>query len=74
MTTSYETPSELIDVAEVAILAGELFKNDTDAAKAWMNESNELLFNDTPYELCLRGEAGFLINWLRDRLGKEEVK
>lgn len=66
----YDRPEELADLAEVSMLVHELFKNDTEAAKEWMDEPNELLFHSTPYEVCVSGEAEHLINWLRGRLGK----
>lgn len=52
----------------MSILIGELFENDTEAAKQWMIEPNTLLFGRTPIEVCLTGEGEYLMEWIKNRL------
>lgn len=52
-------------------LAIELFNNDIENAINWFQAPNALLFGESPFEVCIRGEGKFLINWLMGRLGKE---
>ena len=32
---------------------------------------NAMLFGDTPFEVCMRGEGEKLIEWLNQRLGRK---
>lgn len=52
-------------------LAIELFDNKIEEAVNWFQTPNTLLFGESPFEVCIRGEGKFLINWLMGRLGKD---
>tara|TARA_Y100000768_G_C23986079_1_gene688910 strand:- start:590 stop:1006 length:417 start_codon:yes stop_codon:yes gene_type:complete len=52
-------------------LAVELFGDNTEEAVNWFQTPNTLLFGESPFEVCIRGEGKFLINWLMGRLGKD---
>ena len=52
-------------------LAVELFDNNIEEAVNWFQTPNTLLFGESPFEVCIRGEGKFLINWLMGRLGKD---
>lgn len=56
-------------------LAVELFDSNTDnnfeEAINWFQTPNTLLFGESPFEVCIRGEGKFLINWLMGKLGKD---
>jgi hypothetical protein len=67
----------LDDLMEVNTLACMLLTYDNPDAtvedvKDWMTSSNEFLFDDTPLEVCMRGDADTLIEWLRDRMGMKK--
>jgi len=51
----------------------ELFEGDKENAINWFNSPNTLLFGESPFEVCIRGEGKLLIKWLKDRLGKEDT-
>lgn len=51
----------------------ELFQGDKENAINWFNSPNTLLFGESPFEVCIRGEGKLLINWLKDRLGKDDA-
>ncbi len=51
-------------------LSIEVFKNNVEEAVNWFSTPNTLLFGESPFEVCIRGEGNFLINWLNTRLGK----
>ncbi len=50
-------------------LSTELF-NNKEFAINWFQTPNPLLFNESPHDVCIRGDGKFLITWLKDRLGK----
>ena len=52
-------------------LTVELFQGDVDKAINWFITPNEFTVGDSPFEVCLRGDGDFLINWLGGRLGKD---
>ncbi len=52
-------------------LAVELFGENTEKAVNWFQTPNTLLFGESPFEVCIRGEGKILINWLMGRLGKD---
>lgn len=52
-------------------LAVELFGDNTEEAVNWFQTPNTLLFGESPFEVCIRGEGKILINWLMGRLGKD---
>lgn len=52
-------------------LAIELFSDNTEEAVNWFQTPNTLLFGESPFEVCIRGEGKILINWLMGRLGKD---
>jgi len=62
----------LEEIVQTTILAVELFSNDYEAAQKWMTKDSELLFGKTPIEAIMSNDGKFLIQWLRDRLGKED--
>ena len=49
-------------------LAYELFQENEEDTKSWLMAPNSLLFGDTPFMVCLRGEGDKLIEWLNQRL------
>ena len=51
-------------------LAVELFDNNIEEAIKWFQIPNTLLFGESPFEVCIKGEGKFLIDWLMGRLGK----
>lgn len=52
-------------------LAVELFGDNIEEAVNWFQTPNTLLFGESPFEVCIRGEGKILINWLMGRLGKD---
>ena len=52
-------------------LTVELFQGDVEKAVGWFITANEFTDWDSPFEVCLRGDGDFLINWLGGRLGKD---
>ena len=54
-------------------LVVELFDNNIEEAVNWFQIPNTFLFGESPFEVCIRGEGKFLINWLMGRLGKDEA-
>jgi hypothetical protein len=55
----------------VTDLAFELFGADENETKKWLMSPNTLLFGDSPFFVCLRGESTELMNWLNTRLGRK---
>jgi len=49
-------------------LAFELFGENEEDTKSWLMAPNSLLFGDSPFMVCLRGEGDKLIDWLNQRL------
>ena len=69
---SLEDLKEGIEQVVIATdLTIELFQNDVEKALQWFLAPNEFTDWDTPFEVCLRGDGEFLINWLGGRLGKD---
>jgi uncharacterized protein (DUF2384 family) len=52
----------------VTDLSFELFGEDEEATKSWLMVPNTLLFGDSPFAVCMRGEGERLIEWLNQRL------
>ena len=52
-------------------LTMELFGDNIEGAVNWFQTPNTLLFGESPFEVCIRGEGKILINWLMSRLGKD---
>ena len=52
-------------------LAIEVFAGDIDKAVGWFITPNDFTAGDSPFDVCLRGDGEFLINWLGGRLGKD---
>ena len=55
----------------VTDLAFELFGADESETKKWLMSPNTLLFGDSPFLVCMRGEGHELMNWLNTRLGRK---
>lgn len=53
---------EINDIIKVSILADQLLQGVK--VVEWMNSPNEHIFNDTPVEICLRGDGDILIEYL----------
>jgi hypothetical protein len=49
-------------------LAFELFGENEEDTKNWLMAPNTLLFGDSPFIVCIRGEGDKLIEWLNQRL------
>lgn len=47
-----------------------VFNNNVEEAVNWFSTPNTLLFGESPFEVCIRGEGNVLIDWLNARLGK----
>ncbi len=60
----------IVSVVIVADLAFELFGEDKKETSSWLMSPNAILFGDTPFEVCMRGESEKLVEWLNGRLGK----
>ena len=54
-------------------IAYELFEGRTEETAKWMVSPNALLFGSSPFEVCMRGDAKPLIQWLLDRAGVRQV-
>ena len=52
-------------------LTVELFQGDVEKAVGWFITPNDFTAGDSPFDVCLRGDGDFLINWLGGRLGKD---
>lgn len=50
--------------------AFKLFKEDLRETKRWVISPNSFFFNDTPFEVIMRGDGLSVITWLRERLGE----
>ena len=61
----------IIQVVIGTDLAIELFNDNVEDAVSWFQTPNTLLFGETPFETCIKGDGKFLINWLRGKLGKD---
>jgi uncharacterized protein (DUF2384 family) len=60
----------IVSVVIAADLAFELFGEDKKETSSWLMAPNAMLFGDSPFEVCMRGEGEKLIQWLNQRLGK----
>lgn len=60
----------IVSVVIAADLAFELFGENKEETSSWLMAPNAILFGDTPFEVCMRGEGEKLIEWLNQRLGK----
>jgi hypothetical protein len=63
----------VLDVVMVTDLAFELFGNNKEETTSWLTAPNSLLFGDSPFEVCMSGQAAPLKKWLLERLGKESI-
>lgn len=63
----------ILDVVVVTDLAYELFNKNAKETGAWLTTPNSLLFGDSPFEVCMSGQAGALKKWLLERLGQEPI-
>ena len=50
-------------------LAYALFGEDQENTTNWLMAPNSLLFGDSPFVVCMRGDGAKLIEWLNTRLG-----
>ncbi len=73
LSTLKEIKMGIIQVVIGTDLAIDLFDNNTKEAVDWFQKPNTLLFGESPFEVCIRAEGKFLINWLMNRLGKSGV-
>lgn len=55
-------------------LAFELFGENEASTTSWLMAPNTLLFCDSPFIVCIRGEGDLLINWLNQRLRRTSLK
>lgn len=63
----------VLDVVMITDLAFELFGNNKEETTSWLTAPNSLLFGDSPFEICMSGQASPLKRWLLERLGKESI-
>lgn len=64
----------VIDIVMVTDLAYELFGNNHEETKSWLMSPNSLLFGDSPFEVCMRGDAERLKKWLLERLDRKPIE
>lgn len=55
-------------------LAFELFGENEGDTKNWLMAPNTLLFGDSPFIVCMRGEGNKLIEWLNQRLRRPSLE
>jgi hypothetical protein len=48
----------------------ELLDRNLEETKKWMMVPNTVVFGDSPFEVCMRGEGETLIEWLKERGGQ----
>lgn len=63
----------VISLVTATDIAYELFDGSVEETSKWMMSPNALLFGASPFEVCMRGEAKPLIQWLLDRAGVKHV-
>ena len=71
LSTLKKLKKGIIQVVIGTDLAIEIFNNNIEEAVNWFQVPNTLLFGESPFEVCIRGEGKFLINWLMGSLGKD---
>lgn len=64
---------KIIDLVIAADIAYLLFDRDEKETAQWVVSPNMLLFGETPFEICMRGDGKALIQWLLDRAGHSGV-
>lgn len=64
----------IISLVIMTDLAYELFGSNFEETKKWLMLPNAMLFAESPFEVCIRGDGQKLIDWLHGRLGKPDVK
>ncbi len=64
---SKSVDSIMNETQHVINLAKELF-GDEDLVDEWMNKPNEHFFNTRPIEVCMNGNAYYVLQFLRHRL------
>lgn len=55
-------------------LAFDLFEENEEDTKSWLMAPNTLLFGDSPFIVCMRGEGDKLIAWLNQRLRRPTLE
>lgn len=64
----------VVDIVLVTDLAYELFNSNYEETTLWLMSPNSLLFGDSPFEVCMRGDGEPLKKWLLERLGKQPIE
>ncbi|MBX3039190.1 MAG: DUF2384 domain-containing protein [Bdellovibrionaceae bacterium] len=64
----------VVDIVMVTDLAFELFDGNQDETAAWLMSPNSLLFGDSPFEVCMRGDGEPLKKWLLERLDRKPIE
>ena len=65
-----ELIKNLLIYSEISMLVYELYSNNLEQAKKYIEDPNEFLFGKTALEVCLIGEGEGLRDWLLGRLDK----
>ena len=66
---STKLKDRVLAVVMVTDVAFQLFDKDPEETAKWLITPNILLFGASPFEVCMRGEAPMLVQWLLDRAG-----
>lgn len=59
----------LVDVALATQMVSRLLGGDFAKVRAWMLAPNTALFEDSPMDVCLRGDGELLLSYLAKHLG-----
>jgi len=70
---SNKLTERIIALVTATDIAYELFSGNPQETANWMMAPNALLFGTTPFEVCMRGDARPLIEWLLDRAGQKII-
>lgn len=70
---SYKLTERVIALVTATDIAYELFAGVVEDTVNWMMAPNALLFGASPFEVCMRGDAKPLIEWLLDRAGQKTI-
>jgi hypothetical protein len=60
------------DLIEASVLMSKLGKNELEV-REMMQSAQDFLHDDTPVEVCLRGDGRSLIEWLKERIPNDEL-
>lgn len=60
----------IISLVIATDVAFELFNHSAKETEVWLMAPNTILFGDSPFEVCMRGEGDKLIEWLNKRLNQ----